>query len=227
MYAYTIFTLPTLLHHISPNTFLESTAVTIGALVVFIVLLAFAGWKRLMQSIWEIVTGVSVIIILVNLFYFTGIIPPLPLALKDVGVYHSIVRTVDSSGISAYQAQAEISTDPWWDVANVLPQTVHITPGEPLSVFSAVFAPTSFSTAVVHRWQEYDATTGKWVTKAVIAFPITGGRDSGYRGYSTLSGLSTGKYRVSIETLSGQVIGQIYFTVQIVPIDPSLHTETH
>ncbi|CAM6001434.1 unnamed protein product [Sphagnum balticum] len=227
IYAYTVFTLPTLLHHIGPDSFLESTAVTLGVFIVFFLALAITGWKRLKASFLEIVGGVAVVLVLVNVSYFTGIIPPLPLALRDVGVYHSIVHVVDTTGDTAYQVQAEASNDPWWDFGHFIPETVHITPGEPLSVFSAVFAPTAFSSAIVHRWQEYDPQKHTWVTKAVIAFSISGGRDSGYRGYSTLSNLSAGKYRVSIDTLSGQVIGQIYFNVLIVPADPVLHTESH
>jgi hypothetical protein len=226
LYAYTIFTLPTILHHIGSDTFLESSLVTIGVFIIFLIGLACAGWKRFTQSFGEIVLGVASVLVVVNVSYFTGIIPPLPLSLSDVGVYHSIA-IINASGDAEYQVQAEASTDPWWDIANIVPETVNITQGESISVFSAIFAPTSFSTAVVNRWQEYNPQTHTWDTKAVIAFPIKGGRLGGYRGYSTLSGLSAGKYRVSIETFSGQVIGVIYFNLKIVAAEPPLHTEIH
>jgi hypothetical protein len=226
MYAYAIFTVPTLLGHISPYTFLESTAAVVAAFVLVLLGLMAAGWTRLQKSLVEIAAGIAAVLLVVNISYFTGIIPPLPLALRDVGVYHSVTY-INTAGTAEYQVQAEASNDPWWDFAQIEPVIVHITPGEPVSVFSAVFAPTSFSTAVVHRWQEYDTQKHAWETKAVIAFAITGGRETGYRGYSTLSDLSAGKYRVFIETLSGQVIGQTAFTIQIVPTDPPLHLEAH
>jgi Protein of unknown function (DUF2914) len=222
LYAYVIFALPTLLHTINQQTFIESTVIALVVFLVFLGGLALAGWRGLAASFREIGIGVIVTALLVSVSYFTGVIPPLPLSLADSGVYHSVTHTAQG-----YVVQTEPYTDPWWDIGGFASQTVHIAQGEPLSVFSAVFAPTSFSTAIVHRWQEYDPAKHVWVTKAVIAFAITGGRDDGYRGYSTLSGLSAGKYRVSIETLSGQVIGQVHFTVQVVPVDPPLSTETH
>ena len=222
IYAYTIFTLPTLLHHIGPSSFLYSSGVAISAFCLFFFALARAGWKRLKESLWEILVGVGAVLILVNGSYFTGIIPPLPLSLKDVGVYHVISHT--SQG---YKAQAETSVHHWWDINEIEPASVHVVPGESLSVFSSIFAPTAFSSAVVHQWDWYNPTTRKWEAKAEIAFGISGGRDGGYRGYSTLSNIVPGYYRVSIETQSGQVIGRTYFNVYNVATEPDLHTEIH
>jgi hypothetical protein len=222
IYAYTVFTLPTLLHHIGPDSFLESSAVAVGVFVVFMIALALAGWKRLRVSLVEIIGGTVAVLVFVNVSYFTGIIPPLPLSLADVGVYHSIAHTAQG-----YEVQAETITHKWWDIDYIEPVDVNLVPGDSLSVFSSVFAPTSFSSAIVHRWEWYNPTTKKWETKAEIAFGISGGRDGGYRGYSTVSNIDPGYYRVSIETMSGQVIGRIYFNVNSVQAEPALHTEIH
>ncbi len=225
LYMYVIFALPTFLHTITPQTFIESTAVAVGIFVLFLLGLALAGWKRFLSSFREIAIGTVVIAGLVNLCYFTGVIPPLPLSLQDVGVYHSVVRDGDG-----YDVQAEPESRPWWDVFNMLPEEVHVVPGnsadDSLSVFSAVFAPVAFDTAEVNRWQEYDSAKHSWITKAEIAFSISGGRDGGYRGYSTLTNITPGHYRVSIETLSGQTIGRIYFNVTATQASVPLTTET-
>jgi hypothetical protein len=226
LYAYTIFALPSFIHTIGPATFIESTAVAFGINLVFLIGLAFAGWKRFKASFWEITGGVVFIAAVVNICYFTGIIPPLPLGIRNVGVYQSVTR-VSTVNASIYELSGELSTSPWWDIDHIEPTTVHLVLGSPLSVYSAVFAPISFSTAVVHRWQWYDDSTHKWITQADIAFPIEGGRDGGYRGYSTLTGIKQGKYRVSIETLSGLVIGRIYFNVVYVTVPPPLVTNTN
>ncbi len=222
IYAYVVFTLPTLLHRIDPDSFLESSFVATGIFLVFLGALAYAGWKRLKESMWEIIVGVAAVLALVNGSYFMGIIPPLPLSLVDVGVYHGITHT--SQG---YEVQAETSTHHWWDAAEIEPASVHLVPGESLSVFSSIFAPTTFSSAVIHRWDWYNPATRKWETRAEIAFGISGGRDGGYRGYSTLSNIAPGYYRVSIQTLTGQVIGRVYFNVFSAVAEPVLHTEVH
>ena len=227
IYAYVVFTLPTLLHYLGPYTFLESTAVTILIYVLFLLALAHLGWRRFRVSLKEIIGGSVFVLLLVVISYFTGIIPPLPLALRDVGVYHSITRTTDATDDALYTVQAETSTDPWWDFIHVIPTTVHVTPeGSSFSVYSAVFAPIALTTAVVHRWQWYDPKTHAWVTLAEIAFPIDGGRNGGYRGYSTLTNLVPGKYRVSIELISGQVIGDLDFNVQSTIVAPVTTTLT-
>ncbi len=221
IYAYTVFTLPTLLHHIGPDSFLESSLVTIAAFVLFMVALAWAGWKRLRVSMVEIVSGVIAVLVLVNVSYFTGIIPPLPLSLQDVGVYHSVEAV--SGG---YTVLSEQEAKAWWDVFGLKPVEVHLVQGTPLFVYSSIFAPVAFSTPVIHRWEVYNVPTHTWLTKAQIAFNIQGGRNSGYRGYSQLSNIVPGTYRVSIETLSGQVIGRTYFNVVFVGNEPVEQTLT-
>jgi hypothetical protein len=226
IYAYVIFALPTLTHYLGQYTFYESTAVALVVFALFMFVLWLLGRRRFNASLKEILAGISLVLVIVIGSYFTGIIPPIPLALRDAGVYHSIAHSIDAAGDSVYAVQAETSTDPWWDFLHLIPDTVHVTPSDStLSVFSAVFAPTELTTAVVHRWEKYDTSTHKWVTIAEIAFPIDGGRNGGYRGYSTLSDITPGKYRVSIELISGQVIGQISFNVVSSDTEPVTYTE--
>ena len=42
---------------------------------------------------------------------------------------------------------------------------------------SAVFAPIQLRTRIMHIWQRYDEAAKSWRTQAVVAYPITGGRD--------------------------------------------------
>ena len=93
----------------------------------------------------------------------------------------------------------------------------HHTPGATAYAYSAVFAPTGVSTVILHEWQRYDEPTGEWLTRATVRYPIIGGRDGGYRGYSYIKDISEGKWRVNVITQHGQIIGRISFTVVDVP----------
>jgi hypothetical protein len=196
---------------------------------------AFAGWHRFTEHFWWTLAGAFVIALIVGGSYLEGIIPPLPLSLRDVGVYHSVNRTEEgyvveqevSQNTSPATRLMAFATDflaytPWQKT-----EVVHIVPGDSLSVFSSVFAPTSFSTAIIHKWEWYNPQTKKWQMLAEIAFSIEGGRDGGYRGYSTLPNSVPGKYRVFIETLSGQVIGETNFIVEDVSTEPQFQSETY
>jgi hypothetical protein len=215
LYAYAVFALPVAEGKMGASIFLLSGAVSVAIFAFFLGILWLVGEKRLKESLRRILISCGVIFILVNVFYFTGILPPLPLALKDAGIYHAVVHT----GIG-YSVQAEESV---W--APFSPEVVHYAPGSTLFAYSAVFAPISLTTPIVHRWQKYNDVTRAWDTLASTAFSITGGRDTGYRGYSSLAGITPGAWRVSIETLNGGVLGRIRFNVEEVQVEPTLHTE--
>ena len=159
-----------------------------------------------------------------NLLYFTNIIPPIPLALKQTGVYHRIVRVIDNSAMSAvYEVKAEATT--WQDYFNRYP-VFHKGVGESVYVFNAIFSPGNFVTEIVHQWQYFDETNNEWVDSSKIILPISGGREEGFRTYSFKKSVSDGLWRVKVMTVSGQVLGLINFRVENVFSSPNLITET-
>jgi len=91
---------------------------------------------------------------------------------------------------------------------------VHVGDGEPVYVYGAVFAPIKLTTRVVHVWRYYDAKKREWLTKMRHSFEIKGGRENGYRGYSTYSGPQAGLWRVDIDSIDGRLIGRIEFDVE-------------
>lgn len=218
IYAYTIFALPLAVGTLGPWIFVGSGVIAILILLGYLWILFKIGSKRLKGSRGLIIAVITGILLFVNISYFTGVLPPLPLTLTSAGAYQSVVHAGNSYVLIGEQPKA------WWEIFS--PQVVHLTAGEDLSVYSAVFAPVSFSTTVVHKWEIYDTSKHAWVTRAQIAFTMSGGRESGYRGYSTLTNVQPGKYKVLIETLSGQVIGEREFTVESANEAPPLITLT-
>lgn len=216
VYMYAIFALPLFVHEIGPRVFVTSTIIALVLFSLYLGLLWVVGRERIKRGLMRILISACAIVVIVMGSYFTGLVPPIPLALKDGGIYHEFTREGGQ-----YILQGE-DTGPWWDPR---PDTVHVVAGRPLYAFGAVFAPTRFGTTVVHRWQRYDDTQKSWVTVNRIAFPITGGRAEGYRGYSQTSSVTPGAWRVRVETEHGQVIGQIRFTAVSAIRIPTLHTE--
>jgi hypothetical protein len=163
--------------------------------------------------------GIVGVFAVVNILYFTDIMPPIPLALKDAGVYHYVART--SAGV--YEVAEE--THNWYDFFRLY-KTVHVEQGQPLYFYSAVFAPTRLSADIVHVWQYYNGVSGKWTDASKIKFPIYGGMDNGYRGYSEKISLMPGKWRVDVETDRGQTIGRTRFEIVYTPSAPPLTVGT-
>jgi hypothetical protein len=148
--------------------------------------------------------------------YYAGVLPPLPLSLKDVGVYHSVAHTG-----SQYVIQKEPSPV-WYDFWST--QTVHLRPGDSLYGYSAVFAPGAFTADLMHVWEKYDPAQKKWVQQSKVAFTLSGGRDEGYRGYSIVSVTSPGTWRLSVLSESEQVLGRVQFKIETVDIEPVLES---
>ncbi|MEA2701409.1 MAG: hypothetical protein QOE22_118 [Candidatus Parcubacteria bacterium] len=214
LYAYLIFALPLYVDRLGPEVFLWSTGLAVGVFAAFICLLGFAGRERLEETLWRIVLGAAAVVVAVVLSYFTGLVPPIPLTVKDSGIYHDVVHTE-----KGYEVTYEGSSR--W--SRFLPRTVHHASGTPLYAYSAIFAPSAFSANVVHRWERYDEANRKWVTQSMVAFTLSGGREGGYRGYSIKDNPEAGNWRVTIETTEGQVIGRLRFEVESVQALPVLY----
>lgn len=211
-YAYSIFALPLLLKELGPSIFVLSSALAFGAFLLFLLVLYKVGESRFRKAFKQIIASSLAIVALMNAAYFTGLIPPLPLGLKDARVYHLVERVPQG-----YRVLAEGERE-WWQFYER--PVVHHVPGAPLYLFSTVYAPTSFTTTVVHEWEHLE--DGKWVSTSRISFPVSGGRAEGYRGYSLKANPEQGEWRVSIKTLEGQTIGRHAFTVVDVYAPPAL-----
>ncbi len=215
VYSYAIFALPIVVGNMGTLVFLESGLFAIGFFAIFTICLRVAGRTRFLRDVWKIRIGALGVLVLINVFYFTNVLPPLPLAAKEVGIYLSVSKNID--GTYTALAEPESLEARYFGINRIL----QVTPGESLSAYSSVFAPVKLDTAIKHQWQWYDPTFKKWMTEATVSFPISGGRDGGYRGYSTKSNLTAGAWRVNVETTDGRLIAQIPFTIEVVATAPA------
>ena len=208
LFSFLIFFLPVVLHRIGPMIFILSGVLSVLGIMLFLFVLDRAVPEVVRKDISLVSAIIVVIFCFFNLLYFANIIPPLPLALKDAGVYHSIIHQTGGD----YQLFAE--PVPWYEyyILNYNTQ-YHATVGEGVYVYSAIFAPTGLSTGILHQWQYYDGASRSWITADTLRFDIQGGRDGGYRGYSFKSSPAPGSWRVNVITEYGQLIGRISFTV--------------
>lgn len=205
LFSYATFVVPIFTGTIGARIFILSGALTILAYAVFLAALALLARSRISQDLGQIVAGAAVIFLGLNILYYMDILPPLPLALADAGIFAS-------QDAVARKYQGETAFLPWYKRFND-PKQYQMPAGRPLYAFSAVFAPAGLTTQIVHEWEWYDQAHSQWVTQTVISFPIAGGRKNGYRGYSTKSNLRDGPWRVDVETRDGRVIGRVNFIV--------------
>ncbi len=217
LFSFLIFSVPIAVGDMGSLIFLLSGLSAVVAFKLFLILLALTGPIRFKAGKRGIIASAVGIFGVINLLYFTNILPPIPLSLQEIEVYHSVARVGDS-----YVVETEKS--PWYEFLSS--PTIHMLKGQQVYVFSAVFAPTKISTEIVHRWEYWSETENTWLSVNTVEFPVSGGRDGGYRGYSFKSNVSPGKWRVSVETAQGQLIGRRGFTVEHVTVLPPLTTSS-
>lgn len=217
LYSYAIFAVPVYTGSVGTLTFLESGVAAIAVFALFTVLLRVLAQERFLSDIRHIRIGAAIVFIVMNVFYFTNILPPLPLSTSAAGIYQSVWRVP-----GAYMATRE--GDSWLVRYLGFSPTLHVMPGSSVSAYSAVFAPTKVVTTVVHRWRWQDPDSKEWVLKSTIPYQIVGGRDGGYRGYSTVPLSASGRWRVDVETADGRLIARLPFKVEHVASAPLLET---
>ena len=215
IYSFAIFLVPVLIHQIGDSVFLFSGLLSLIFITLFLSILFHFIKDKFTESKKMLVFLILGIFALVNFLYFTNLIPPIPLSIKDAGIYHSVVR--DSAG--NYDVTYE--DNGWMSYFNFYPNFREV-PGEPVYAFSAVFSPKNLNLTILHEWQHYNETLKKWVTDRVINLPVIGGRDGGFRTYSMRTDLTPGRWRVNVKTELGQTIGSIRFTVISTDTKPAL-----
>ena len=144
-------------------------------------------------------------------FYLFRLVPPVPLSIPFIGVYHGVERTDQ-----VYRLDHQRPSWRWWHHGD---QNFLAQPGDKVYVFFRVFSPTRFSDQVVMRWYRKDAARG-WTLQDSIPIKIVGGREEGFRGYGVKASYQPGDWKVQIETTDGREIGRIYFDLESVPEAP-------
>ncbi|MBS0150018.1 MAG: DUF2914 domain-containing protein [Nitrospira sp.] len=185
--------------------YMNAAIFAIGALLSVVVVLRVAQLiyrnnpdRSREEGIGVTVPAAALIGILVG-FYFLNWIPPVPLSLKFGGMYHEIKRSGD---------QFELSFEKRW--YQIWKQSDTIYPSDhPIYCFTAVFAPVDLNTTIYHHWYYRPNSSRPFVHADKIPINISGGREGGYRAYSSKQGLDAGEWRVDVEAKDGRIIGRV------------------
>ena len=214
-YSFAIFIVPVIVHKIGDDVFILSGLASLCFLWIFLLGLKFISRERFLQSRKKLFVSIAMITILINILYFTNLIPPIPLSLKDAGVYHSLSRGKDSNYTVTEEEQS------FWSFFQPY-ELFHEVVGQPVYVYTSIFSPTNLNTQVFHDWQHYNEVTRKWESTSKISLLIVGGRSGGYRTYSMGNSPAAGLWRVDVTNSRGQLIGRVKFQIENVDSAPQL-----
>ncbi|OHA40806.1 MAG: hypothetical protein A3G59_02435 [Candidatus Taylorbacteria bacterium RIFCSPLOWO2_12_FULL_47_20] len=217
IFSYCIFLVPVILQRMGAGVFLLSAAISVAVTVAVSYALKLVATPRFKISSPYLKISVTIILVAFIFSYFTNIIPPLPLSLKKIGIYHNIVKVGNDYTVT-YQPAA------WYEFWRSESRIFAKNAGETVYAFSSVFAPGKIATQIFHEWSVYNEDSGDWRVASRIPFRIEGGRGDGYRGYTLKTNVSAGKWRVRVKTARGQVLGERIF--EVVNAGESVRVET-
>lgn len=207
LFSYVVLIVPVVLGVMGTLVFFASGVISLALMYGFLRVL-YLIVPRFLELQWRTVLfTIGSIFLFLNTLYVANIIPPIPLSLTHVGIYHSVVRFDDGRYQLTYEAP------PWWAPWRRSNSDFRFVEGDTVFCFASVFAPTRLLTDIYHRWEQYDKVAGRWVTHTRVAYPIAGGRDGGYRGYTLISNYEEGRWRCTVETPRGQVLGRDTFSI--------------
>jgi Protein of unknown function (DUF2914) len=174
-----------------------------------------AAWARraaphlVAQARRQILVPLGVVLLGFLVLYLFRVIPPVPLSIPFIGVYHDVEKTD-----AGYRLEHE---RPDWRVWHNGDQDFAAQPGDKVYVYFRVFSPARFSDEVRMRWYWKDRG---WALQDTIPIRIVGGREEGFRGYGVKSNYQPGEWKVEVETVDGREIGRIYFDLVLAPEAP-------
>lgn len=207
--SFTFFTfmIPVIIKEMNTLTFIFSGLVSLGTTLTLLTIIYFKSPStRLEISLKKMIGIIVVIYVSINTFYFTNLIPPVPLALE--------------TGIVAYEVEKEngnyevtYAKDDWYVLWRNHQSHFYREGNEKVFIFASIFAPTEIKKSIYHRWKFYNTEKEEWIVTDNIAYEITGGRNEGYRGYTFKNNVFSGLWEVDVLTDEGQILGVIDFEI--------------
>jgi hypothetical protein len=189
-------------------------AMFLASMAVGSVPLAAAGWwagraspERFAAARRQILVPLGVVVLGFLTFYLFRLIPPVPLSIPFIGVYHSVERTAEGFRLTHERD--------WWRFWHHGDQAFRAQPGDRVHVFFRIVSPARFADQVQLRWYwRAGGGIGGWALQDTIPINIVGGREQGFRGYGFKANYQPGAWKVQVETKDGREIGRIYFELE-------------
>jgi hypothetical protein len=145
--------------------------------------------------------------VLLLVVYALHLIPPVPLSLMEIGIYHDVARQADGRYRVSYV------TPSFWKIWQDDDSEFLTRAGDRAYTFFRVFAPRGFRDEIRVAWL-FKQPGGGWTAAGDVPIAVTGGRDNGYAGFSYKQNARPGDWRVLVTSVDGREIGRQTFVIR-------------
>ncbi|MBS2025384.1 MAG: DUF2914 domain-containing protein [Deltaproteobacteria bacterium] len=201
--SYFSYLYPVIAGYLSPWLFVAA----VGTASAVTIVLWFVYQRFTPDESWNFKNALAPALVIQGLLlalYFMHVVPPVPLSVKWMGVYHGVEREGRESRL--------LHEAPRWKFWAHGDTDFKARPGDRVWAFVRVFAPRNFDDGIKIRWFRDDPKKG-WVGTDAIPLRIVGGGEEGWRGEAYKDHYVPGDWRVEIETNDGRTIGELDFTI--------------
>jgi hypothetical protein len=205
--SYFAYLLPVLLGHISRWMFYAAVLLALVPLAVQGGLLWRWTHSRLLVLKQALAPALAVQLLFV-LAYALRLAPPVPLAVKEIGIYHDVKK--EPGGRRLFFER------PAWQFWRKGDQKFLERPGDRVYCFARVFAPRHFSDRIDAVWFHDDPKHG-WRQVYKLPLSVSASSDRGFATEAYLTNPAEGAWRVELQTADGYTVGQLGFEVELDP----------
>lgn len=160
--------------------------------------LNFRDLRNLKKKVFLSALGIHVFFVVA---YYTSLIPPVPVAIKKIGVYYSVEKREDQY------------------IGKYLPEGIHfitkefrVRPQDKINILISIFSPTNFQDQITLKWYRFDKEQGRKLEDSIPLY-ILGGREEGFRGYGSKQYYTEGDWEVLVETSDERELGRLRFKI--------------
>lgn len=195
---YIIFNIPFFLNRVNNNTFLISILVSVVVISILTLILQRIYLSK-KEFLFLIIFSIVFPFVILRLYYM-NYIPAVPLALGDSGFYSYVEKEVDQNNLVSYERKEEgiDKSKKYLIFENYSYNFNLLQKNNSIYFYSSIISPADISATISHLWQKYDEEKQIWVDSSKISYEVSGGREDGYRGYSSITNFSKGKWRVKV-----------------------------
>lgn len=135
--------------------------------------------------------------------YFSALIPPIPLSMKSMGIYHQVKKVEEKFELS--------QSSPLWHFWKKGDQVFKAREGDKVYFYGRIFSPGGLKAQLQIKWWHWQKD--QWSLWDNIKLTVTGGREEGFRAHTYKSNFEEGDWKIEVETEDGREVGRIYFKI--------------
>lgn len=201
--SYFAYLFPVLFGHIRPWMFY--LAVAAAALPLALHLVFLLRWSGSLAHVTRhAALPAFAVQALFVLLYALRVAPPVPLAIKEIGIYHEVRREP-----GGFKLVHQLRSWRFWQKGD---QEFRERSGDKLYCFVRIFAPRHFRDHVRFVWFHDDPKRG-WTQVHRLELAVSASSSVGFATDAYLTQPATGRWRVEIESEDGRTIGLLHFRV--------------